>query len=213
MIISPPPRLATWLLKRLVSGHKRESLLGDLVEQYQHRLSSVWFWQQVINAIFVATIQDVSDHKLLTASAVFTCWTLLWFLGVFARQFYRWMGLFVWHWTAVHELDTLWWWWVQYQPLVLALLCVNAAFAGWIVSRLNREIRSTLVLICAASLCLFWMAPQFGFVWHWGYFARKASNPAAQSWINFTFNFIAMPIAVLLGGLWRERSLHVESVA
>ena len=119
----------------------------------------------------------------------------------------------MWIWTAERGLDTLSWWWFQYQPLVLALLCINAAFAGWVVSRLNRDHRPTLVLVCAASLCLFWMAPQFGFVWHWGYFARKASNPAAQDWINFTFNFIAMPFAVLIGGLWGAPSSNVDSGA
>ena len=33
MSTSGPPALATWLMTRLTSGEKRESLIGDLIEQ------------------------------------------------------------------------------------------------------------------------------------------------------------------------------------
>jgi len=48
-----PPRVATWLAQRLVSGPKRESLLGDLIEQYRQGRSGIWYWRQVLAAILV----------------------------------------------------------------------------------------------------------------------------------------------------------------
>jgi hypothetical protein len=41
-----PPRVATWLAQRLVSGPRRESLLGDLIEQYRQGRSRSWYWRQ-----------------------------------------------------------------------------------------------------------------------------------------------------------------------
>ena len=50
-----PPRVATWLAQRLVSGPRRESLLGDLIEQYRQGRSGIWDWRQVLAAILVGT--------------------------------------------------------------------------------------------------------------------------------------------------------------
>ena len=51
MRASGPPELATWLMTKLVPGHKRESLIGDLVEQHQRGRPSAWYWRQAISAI------------------------------------------------------------------------------------------------------------------------------------------------------------------
>ena len=37
-----PPTIATWLLLRLVSGPKRESLIGDLIERHQQKRETTW---------------------------------------------------------------------------------------------------------------------------------------------------------------------------
>jgi hypothetical protein len=53
-----PPRLATWLLGRLLPERDRDAVLGDLVEEYALRLRSAspstvsrWYWGQVSRSI------------------------------------------------------------------------------------------------------------------------------------------------------------------
>jgi hypothetical protein len=59
MSVSQPPRLATWLLQHLASSPRRESLVGDLIEQYRNGRSATWYWRQVLTAILVGATRDV----------------------------------------------------------------------------------------------------------------------------------------------------------
>ena len=57
------PAVATWLLKRLASGERHESLIGDLIEQYRQGRSASWYWRQVLMAILVSAAKALRDHK------------------------------------------------------------------------------------------------------------------------------------------------------
>lgn len=46
-----PPAMATWMLKHLVFGGRNEALEGDLLEEFQRRRSTSWYWRQVLRAI------------------------------------------------------------------------------------------------------------------------------------------------------------------
>src|SRR5216684_4519442 len=70
MQVTQPPRLATWLLERLASGEKRESVIGDLAEQYQHGRSLTWYWRQVLSTILVGVMKDLREHRLLAIRSV-----------------------------------------------------------------------------------------------------------------------------------------------
>ncbi len=52
MSVRTPPRLATWLLKHLGPAYRRESLVGDLLEEYQLDRSRGWYWRQTVAALF-----------------------------------------------------------------------------------------------------------------------------------------------------------------
>src|ERR1700730_13110960 len=60
-----PPRIATWLLDHLVSGRHRESLIGDLDEQFARGRSPLWFWKQALTTIALTGSQEVRAHKFL----------------------------------------------------------------------------------------------------------------------------------------------------
>ena len=47
-----PPGLALWLLNWLLPAN--EPLIGDLIEEFQHRRSRVWFWRQAVAAIVLS---------------------------------------------------------------------------------------------------------------------------------------------------------------
>src|ERR1700722_15664620 len=59
MIERIPPQLALWLLKHWGSPYHRESLAGDLIEQYQEGRSKAWCWKQVAVAVLVARGQFI----------------------------------------------------------------------------------------------------------------------------------------------------------
>ena len=74
MRTSNPPIVATWLLERLYTAEKSESLIGDLVECYGHGRSAAWYWRQVLAAILWSFCREVRGHILLAVRAVVTGW-------------------------------------------------------------------------------------------------------------------------------------------
>jgi hypothetical protein len=63
MIERAPPRLALWLLRRLGSSYHAESLVGDLIEQYQEGRSRAWYWGQVAAAILLARARFIRSLR------------------------------------------------------------------------------------------------------------------------------------------------------
>jgi hypothetical protein len=58
-----PPKLAMYLLERFASPYHRESLSGDLIEQFQAGSSTCWVWRQVLSAILAAWMRVVESKK------------------------------------------------------------------------------------------------------------------------------------------------------
>ncbi|HEX4023157.1 MAG TPA: hypothetical protein VHX52_00410 [Steroidobacteraceae bacterium] len=56
-----PPRAATWLLEHLGNRYRRESLAGDLIEQYRAGRTAAWYWRQVVWSLAAA-----AGHALRT---------------------------------------------------------------------------------------------------------------------------------------------------
>jgi hypothetical protein len=48
-----PPRIATWLLERFGPGYRNESLVGDILEEYQQGRTRGWYWRQTLVAICI----------------------------------------------------------------------------------------------------------------------------------------------------------------
>jgi len=49
-----PPRLATWLLTHLGPTFRRESLVGDRLEEYQRDRTRGWYWRQTGAALLIS---------------------------------------------------------------------------------------------------------------------------------------------------------------
>lgn len=49
-----PHRFATWLLTRCTSDYRRDSFIGDLLEQYEER-GGWWYWLEAVAALRVHT--------------------------------------------------------------------------------------------------------------------------------------------------------------
>ncbi len=98
MRTSVPPIVATWLLERLYTGEKSESLIGDLMECYGHGRSGAWYWRQVLAAIVLSFCKEVRGHILLAIRAVVTGWLAFFMFrfisfGMLSR-FHLWLHLY-----------------------------------------------------------------------------------------------------------------------
>src|SRR5215470_12829337 len=70
MTPSGPPRLADWLLHRLTSGRRQQSIIGDLHEQYRRGRSFGWYWRQTITTILLDGLMKQRLLWLLVPTAV-----------------------------------------------------------------------------------------------------------------------------------------------
>lgn len=62
-----PPRIAMWLLEHFASGHYRESLAGDLIEQRARGRSRAWCWRQVMVALALAPLSVLGRAPWMAA--------------------------------------------------------------------------------------------------------------------------------------------------
>jgi hypothetical protein len=180
------------LLKRLTSGPRRESLIGDLVEQYQHRCSVTWYWRQVLIAILAGAAHDIRDHKLLTIPGVVIGWVFQWL-------FLRFILFQVSHlddWLFETGFADVRSWWPDHRLLMSTFVCVGGLWTGWMVVR---WCRASTALLFAASVSIFYSV--------WGCFVVVPSIRGAYVphylWIiiHFAVLIVLEPISIVLGGL------------
>lgn len=80
---STPPALAAWLLEHMLFGGRNDALAGDLLEEFQRRGSTEWYWRQVLGAILASVAGQLrSDWKSLTLDAV-----LIWIWTYYSLSF------------------------------------------------------------------------------------------------------------------------------
>src|SRR5207248_2914606 len=66
MRLRPAPSSATWFLKLFCSSPGHESMVGDLLEQYQRGRGRFWFWRQVIAIVFLELFRGTRRLLLST---------------------------------------------------------------------------------------------------------------------------------------------------
>jgi len=71
MSFRTPPRVATWLLKRFGPGYRRDSLLGDLFEEYQRGRSRAWYWRQTGAALLPQVALGMALRVLIEIAVIF----------------------------------------------------------------------------------------------------------------------------------------------
>lgn len=76
-----PPRLAGWLLQRFAFGPQRESLIGDIVEQYEQGRSSMWFQRQALATVFIGSATRLRVHPRRAFRTFVFAVTVPWFFA------------------------------------------------------------------------------------------------------------------------------------
>lgn len=195
-----PPAVATWLAQRFVPGPRRESLVGDLIEQYRQGRSGIWYWRQVFAAIVVGSAHDLAAHKLLAVRALTIGWTL-YYLFSFPVM---WAGPTAENWLTQHVIVcepssfACQFWSNQFS--VELLIYIAAAISGWIVARLHRKYWVAMVSLYAASVLLFECSMV---VW----LSSRSMLPAPMSPMVLIANLTVTvrPLSIFLGGMWAIR--------
>ena len=139
-----PPKLATALLNCFVDDPN--ALAGDLAETYQPGRSPLWYWREVIAAIFMGASRDCHRQKL-TAAGTFVAAVILIAIAnrtltpVSGWLLYRVVQPAAWAHpvVAAHGLVALWI--IEVVPSAMAAL-----LGGWLVGRVNRSRRGLVLL-------------------------------------------------------------------
>lgn len=198
------PRPAVWLLEAFNVTENNPALIGDLTEECSCGRSSVWLWKQVVAAIAFTIGKEIYNHKLLTIRAVvvgdaagrLSSWALI---KVVSSLWFRLLS----HWLPFNPFG-----WILF-PVPLGSIGASMGammFAGWIVGRLHREHRTTLVLLFA-TLQFFLMTPEVSRL-----LANSIQQPRFRSYLAADMAFLFLgPIAVLLGGYLARNREEVRS--
>lgn len=146
------PRRATWLADRFLRSGKRESLIGDLVEQYGEGRTAAWYWGQVLRAIVASTAEDLLAHKLIALRAL-GLGLALYFLFSFPVT---WLSIVAQGWMASAvvscEPDAFWCQFLTNQFSAELLVYCACVLSGWIVARLHRQHAVAVVCLLSAAV-------------------------------------------------------------
>jgi len=212
MIMASPPRVATWLLRRLAGGPQPEAVVGDLIEQYQRRQSAAWFWWQAVASIAAGAVHDLREHFWFVLRAIALWYALAWPAAAITETVHGWFGLEIWNWTVVHGWDTfrsLWFarpkWGI---PPLLLMSCVNAAMIGWIVARFHRRHAAAVLTGCAAFSIGYLLVSRWSGRMLWPVvFGPMPYVPLIADLVAL----IAAPVCFIIGGLFGSRPLDEDT--
>ena len=198
-----PPALATWLLTRFGVN---ESVVGDLVERFQRRPSSVWFWRQTLRTIVACLIREVRTHKLLTFRAVLLGSLAVWCFSWLAAPPSLWMVKEFRTWTVEHNADALrifvfeWNRWLLRVPGVLPW-----ALAGWTIARFHRQNGLTMVV----ALISFWFVFLLSVILRGFLVGIITTSATANAFLATVIpRFLTFAAFTLIGGLAGARPIR-----
>jgi hypothetical protein len=128
------------------------ALAGDLLEEHARGRSTVWYWRQVLIAIWTGIWSFVFAHKVLALRAVATgcavngVWLFLW-------TKYLHLGLSS---SLPYTKPVLW---ESIACLLIILLTQTAT--GWIVARTHRAVTIPMVVVFVTWLTLWFLVDTF----------------------------------------------------
>lgn len=208
MSAAPPPRLASWLLRRLADGPTRESLIGDIDEQFARGRTSSWYWRQALSAILVGVARGVRHHRPLVIRSVILTWGIVIAWVESTWMLYLWVSD-KWVYARANSSVILFEFWIPFGGGLCLVWCVGSAISGWMNARLSDGNRATLIICMLAEVPLsLWWTRHF---WLYGEFTTRAGPRLwVPNYLWATVVFFGMPTATILGGFWGARDASLE---
>jgi hypothetical protein len=175
--------IAVWLLERLGLD---VALTGDLLEERERRRSAIWYWRQVLIAVWVGIWGAIRDHKALALRAVATGFAMEYLL------------LFLWEFQQIIDLplNSIVNW---IANLSLVLLAQTAT--GWVVARTHRAYQIPMTLMFLICFLPWFYVPKISsaikILVEW-----DRIDPAYRPYPSYLLVIIFLTIVgVLLGGI------------
>ncbi|MGA7340925.1 MAG: hypothetical protein WBE72_15760 [Terracidiphilus sp.] len=75
MRLAEPPFVARWILEHRMPGERDQALAGDLLEEFRSGRTALWFWRQVLSAVFLRCWRELLIHRSAMLFAVL--WSML----------------------------------------------------------------------------------------------------------------------------------------
>lgn len=154
-----PPKLATWLLTRLCTARRAESLIGDLHEQFAAGRSEGWYWRQVLVALAQSARQAVRVHALSFVGAITAGWIVMfaWFaLNMSMTGSHVYAFEFVYRTLGIANGETAW---TVIYWFTAVLRVIFFAFGAWLTVRLHRAHPYAVAIALIGSLYLVRLVP------------------------------------------------------
>ena len=164
--------IVLWLFDRLsLDG----ALAGDLFEERAHGRSTIWYWRQVLFAIWIGIWGAIFSHKVLALRAVAAgcavnaVWLFLW------SNFLH-LGLS----TSPPHTKRL----VMESVACLLIILLTQTVTGWIVARTHGALAIPMVIVFATWLVVWYVGGtlsgnQPGFLPHLAWYLTPPSTVAA----------------------------------
>jgi hypothetical protein len=180
--------IAVWLFEHLGFDG---ALSGDLLEECTRGRSVIWYWRQVLIAIWVGMWGTIRDHKLMALRAVATG---------FAMEL-----LFLFLWNQFNPLLPDWPMLSTTNLIVnFSLMLATQAAVGWVVARTHRT--HPMVFVFLFLICdLLWWAQRtivFARTVVVGSIHQPGYLPYLLFYVTYTLTLTA---GVLVGGIFGSR--------
>ena len=199
MTATRPPAVANWLVTRFVGGPMRESLIGDIDEQFARGRSASWYWRQVPAAILSGLKADLRERPLAVMCSVILTSLVTGVWVEFTSSLYGVMDRWVNPWT--NSSFVLFEFWIPFGGGTCLLWCLAPAFAGRIGARVTGGSRAVLagILLTHVAVSL-WLTRDF---WLHGAFTNTVSPSLwVANYLWAAVVLIGMPISTIVGALW-----------
>jgi hypothetical protein len=147
--VNRPPRLAMFLLSRLTK--RTDSVLGDVVEQFQSGKSELWFWRQVVGIVAQMVVRDIQRSPVLVVTvmasgAILTLITPLVHATIMSFDEQLFVRGINWFYVNGYRLPST----VLNHPWLIT--AVFYALIGWMVGRLAGHRQDAVVVTFTASV-------------------------------------------------------------
>jgi hypothetical protein len=185
-----------WLFERLdLDG----ALIGDLEEECARGRSTIWYWKQVLIAIWRGIWGAILDNKLLALRAVATGCAInyvIWFLYLRFLQPLVPLGPTV----SIRA-------WITNLSFIL----LTQPGTGWVVARTHRAHPVPMVSVFAIWLVLWSVVTSIQFSYAWMLLVNSFDQPGFRPYLarylaGFLVPTLAVVVGLLLGGIVGARA-------
>jgi len=177
--------IAIWLLERLGLD---VALTGDLLEERARGRSAIWYWRQVLVAIWVGISVAIREHKVLALRAVATGFAI--------------ESLFIFLWNRAPELPMLFsiaWWMIQFSVTLLTQVAT-----GWVVARTHRAHQIPMVLVFLVCFHIWLVCGNFS--WLKMIMVDSIDQPRFRPYLaTYLLTIFTATVGLLLGGILGAR--------